>query len=128
MANNPALRVLFFAHETTWSGAPIQLLHLVTWLKRAGWEVAVAVPRASAVMNGDRSDEDLIVASLVQFASQQQADPPGFAPQSAATATIGMFCWAKLSGPKEFEAMLKSSTPESMGFTRSDYDKIVAIK
>jgi len=26
------------------------------------------------------------------------------------------------------DAVLKSSTPESMGFTRSDYDKIVAIK
>jgi TRAP-type C4-dicarboxylate transport system substrate-binding protein len=26
------------------------------------------------------------------------------------------------------DAVLKSATPESMGFTRSDYDKIVAIK
>ena len=26
------------------------------------------------------------------------------------------------------DAVLKSSTPESMGFTKSDYDKIVAIK
>jgi O-antigen biosynthesis protein len=38
-------RLLFFAHETTWSGAPIQLLHLITWLKDHGWEVAVAVPK-----------------------------------------------------------------------------------
>jgi TRAP-type C4-dicarboxylate transport system substrate-binding protein len=26
------------------------------------------------------------------------------------------------------DAVLKSATPESMGFTKSDYDKIVAIK
>ena len=37
-------RVLFVSHETTLSGAPIQLVHLVRWLKRAGWEVAVAAP------------------------------------------------------------------------------------
>jgi glycosyltransferase involved in cell wall biosynthesis len=37
-------RVLFVSHETTLSGAPIQLVHLVRWLKRAGWELAVAVP------------------------------------------------------------------------------------
>jgi len=37
-------RVLFVSHETTLSGAPIQLVHLVRWLKEAGWEVAVAAP------------------------------------------------------------------------------------
>jgi len=37
-------RVLFVSHETTLSGAPIQLVHLVRWLKNAGWVVAVAVP------------------------------------------------------------------------------------
>jgi glycosyltransferase involved in cell wall biosynthesis/GT2 family glycosyltransferase len=37
-------RVLFVSHETTLSGAPIQLVHLVRWLKGAGWEVAVATP------------------------------------------------------------------------------------
>jgi glycosyltransferase involved in cell wall biosynthesis/GT2 family glycosyltransferase len=37
-------RVLFVSHETTLSGAPIQLVHLVRWLKKAGWEVAVATP------------------------------------------------------------------------------------
>src|SRR5262249_43867713 len=30
-------------------------------------------------MNGERSDEDFILASLVPFAWQRQADPPGFA-------------------------------------------------
>lgn len=37
-------RVLFVSHETTLSGAPIQLVHLVRWLRKAGWEVAVATP------------------------------------------------------------------------------------
>jgi len=37
-------RVLFVSHETTLSGAPIQLVHLARWLKEAGWEVAVAAP------------------------------------------------------------------------------------
>ena len=37
-------RVLFVSHETTLSGAPIQLVHLVRWLKKAGWKVAVAAP------------------------------------------------------------------------------------
>src|SRR5687768_17610035 len=37
-------RVLFVSHETTLSGAPIQLVHLVRWLKEEGWEVAVATP------------------------------------------------------------------------------------
>ncbi len=42
LANPP--RVLFVSHETTLSGAPIQLVHLVRWLKNAEWAVAVAVP------------------------------------------------------------------------------------
>jgi glycosyltransferase involved in cell wall biosynthesis len=50
-------RVLFFAHETTWSGAPIQLLHLVDWLKSRGWEVAVAVPKPETAESGPISDE-----------------------------------------------------------------------
>ncbi len=37
-------RVLFVSHETTLSGAPIQLVHLARWLKTAGWEVAVVTP------------------------------------------------------------------------------------
>lgn len=37
-------RVLFVSHETTLSGAPIQLVHLARWLKKAGWEVAVVAP------------------------------------------------------------------------------------
>ncbi|MFZ1221264.1 MAG: glycosyltransferase [Chthoniobacterales bacterium] len=37
-------RVLFVSHETTLSGAPIQLVHLAGWLQRAGWEILVAAP------------------------------------------------------------------------------------
>jgi hypothetical protein len=50
-------RVLLFVHETTWSGAPIQLLHLVAWLKGKGWEVAVAVPKPETAESGPISDE-----------------------------------------------------------------------
>jgi O-antigen biosynthesis protein len=57
MTNQFPVRVLFFAHETTWSGAPIQLLHLVSWLKHKGWEVAVAVPKPDTAESGPISDE-----------------------------------------------------------------------
>ena len=32
-------RFLFVSHETTLSGAPIQLVHLVRWLQKEGWEL-----------------------------------------------------------------------------------------
>ena len=41
-ANRP--RVLFVSHETTLSGAPIQLVHLAGWLRERGWNVLVATP------------------------------------------------------------------------------------
>jgi O-antigen biosynthesis protein len=37
-------RVLFVSHETTLSGAPIQLVHLAAWLQNAGWKNLVATP------------------------------------------------------------------------------------
>ncbi|MCA1658963.1 MAG: glycosyltransferase [Verrucomicrobiaceae bacterium] len=37
-------RVLFVSHETTLSGAPIQLVHLAGWLHKAGWDISVASP------------------------------------------------------------------------------------
>lgn len=46
------LRVLFFFHETTWSGAPIQLWHVVRALQARGYDVAVAVPKAGAAESG----------------------------------------------------------------------------
>lgn len=57
MTDHSPIRVLFFAHETTWSGAPIQLFHLVSWLKRHGWEVKVAVPKQSTAESGPISTE-----------------------------------------------------------------------
>ncbi len=44
----PRIRVLFFFHETTWSGAPIQLWHVVRSLQRGGYEVSAAVPKTGA--------------------------------------------------------------------------------
>ncbi len=57
MISQSRARVLFFAHETTWSGAPIQLWHLVGWLKDQGWEVSVAVPKPGTAEAGRISDE-----------------------------------------------------------------------
>ncbi|PYI91215.1 MAG: hypothetical protein DME97_14815 [Verrucomicrobia bacterium] len=37
-------RVLFVSHETTLSGAPIQLVHLAGWLQERGWKILVATP------------------------------------------------------------------------------------
>lgn len=49
-------RTLFFFHETTWSGAPIQLLHLMRWLKARGWEIAAAVPARTRPESGPITD------------------------------------------------------------------------
>src|SRR6476646_1213630 len=46
---NSSRRVLAVSHETTLTGAPIQLLHLVRWLARAGWDVTVAAPEAGPI-------------------------------------------------------------------------------
>lgn len=37
-------RVLFVSHETTLSGAPIQLVHLAGWLQKQGWDILVVTP------------------------------------------------------------------------------------
>jgi glycosyltransferase involved in cell wall biosynthesis len=37
-------QVLFVSHETTLSGAPIQLVHLAGWLQERGWTILVATP------------------------------------------------------------------------------------
>src|SRR5687768_4112573 len=60
-------RVLFVSHETTLSGAPIQLVHLVRWLKEAGWEVAVATPDEGPIteMLARDSIETLIEPTLL---------------------------------------------------------------
>ncbi len=48
----PRVRVLFFFHETTWSGAPIQLWHIVRALQARGYDVAAAVPKTGAPESG----------------------------------------------------------------------------
>ena len=42
-------RVLCVSHETTLSGAPVQLVHLVRWLRKSGWEVNVAAPEPGPI-------------------------------------------------------------------------------
>ena len=42
-------RVLFVSHETTLTGDPIQLLHLVRRLKKGGWELAVVAPESGPI-------------------------------------------------------------------------------
>ena len=42
-------RVLFFSHETTLSGAPMQLLHLLPWLRHRGWAIAMAAPEPGPI-------------------------------------------------------------------------------
>lgn len=56
--NSDALRprVLFFSHETTLSGAPMQLLHLVRELRRAGWELTFAAPEAGPISEALAAD------------------------------------------------------------------------
>lgn len=72
------MRVLFFAHETTWSGAPVQLLHLVTWLKRSGWDVAVAVPKPTTAESGPISLA-LVETGVPTFPLVDLSRPPDFA-------------------------------------------------
>ncbi|MDQ3414230.1 MAG: glycosyltransferase, partial [Verrucomicrobiota bacterium] len=52
----PRIRVLFFFHETTWSGAPIQLWHVVRALQARGYDVAAAVPKSGAAESGPISE------------------------------------------------------------------------
>ncbi|HVF70004.1 MAG TPA: glycosyltransferase [Chthoniobacterales bacterium] len=42
-------RVLFVSHETTLTGAPIQLLHLVRELHKKGWDLLVAAPEPGPI-------------------------------------------------------------------------------
>src|SRR2546421_1207335 len=54
MKNNGATerpRVLFVSHETTLSGAPIQLVHLAGWLNARGWKIAIVAPEEGPVLD-----------------------------------------------------------------------------
>lgn len=72
------MKILFFMHETTWSGAPIQLFHLITWLKDHGQEVAVAVPKPDTAESGPISDE-LAQAGVPTFPIVNLAAAPDLA-------------------------------------------------
>ena len=41
---NDGPRILLVSHEATLSGAPLQLVYLAEWLRRAGWRVSVIAP------------------------------------------------------------------------------------
>lgn len=41
--------VLFVSHETTLTGAPIQLLHLARWLQKEGWDLVVVAPEPGPI-------------------------------------------------------------------------------
>ena len=49
-------RLGFFFHETTWSGAPLQLFHLIVWLKARGLELTAAVPKPFTPESGPITD------------------------------------------------------------------------
>src|SRR5436190_4414244 len=42
--------LLVVSHETTLSGAPIQLIHLAGWLRSRGWEIALVAPEDGPVL------------------------------------------------------------------------------
>src|SRR4051812_1447444 len=52
-------RVLFISHETTLTGAPIQLLHFVRALQAMDWNPVVAAPEAGPI-------SDLLVSAGVE--------------------------------------------------------------
>lgn len=52
-------RILFISHETTLTGAPIQLLHLVRWLKKNDWNLLVAAPESGPI-------SDLLLADGIE--------------------------------------------------------------
>ena len=54
------MTVLFVSHETTLSGAPMQLLHLVRWFNREGWKVAFAAPEPGPI-------SDLVAADGIEI-------------------------------------------------------------
>lgn len=99
-------RVLFFAHETTWSGAPIQLWHLVSWLQGQDWEVAVAVPRPGTAESGPISDE-LRRIGVETFPVIDLSAPPDLAEFGALSARFDvviantLVMWAAVHGANE---------------------------
>ena len=61
-------RLLIVSHEMTLSGAPIQLAHLVRWLKQHGWEPVVLAPEPGPLA-------DMLPAIEIIYESQLLIDP-----------------------------------------------------
>ncbi len=49
-------RVLFVSHDSSATGAPIQLLHLARGLQKSGWDLAVATPEPGPISDLLRAD------------------------------------------------------------------------
>jgi glycosyltransferase involved in cell wall biosynthesis len=70
---NKPRRILVVSHETTLTGAPIQLVHLVRALVRDGWNLQVAAPEAGPI-------SDTLVADGVPVVFQPDLlEEPGYA-------------------------------------------------
>ena len=61
-------RLLIVSHEMTLSGAPIQLAHLVNWLKREGWQATVVAPEHGPLA-------DMLLDVEIVYESQLLIDP-----------------------------------------------------
>jgi glycosyltransferase involved in cell wall biosynthesis len=54
-------RILFVSHETTLSGAPIELIHLAGWLNSRQWMVTIVAPEDGPVLDPIRSTEITLI-------------------------------------------------------------------
>jgi glycosyltransferase involved in cell wall biosynthesis len=64
-SNSP--RVLFVSHETTLSGAPMQMLHLVRWLRGVGWKPSVAAREHGPIVDLLEADSIPVVLDPLLF-------------------------------------------------------------
>jgi len=67
-------RVLFFSHETTLSGAPMQLLHLIGAMNAQGWDAVFAAPERGPIADSLKNagtDVEIDASFLVDPAHQK---------------------------------------------------------
>jgi TRAP-type mannitol/chloroaromatic compound transport system substrate-binding protein len=84
---------------------------------------------APHVWNKLTDQEKQIFTEVAREAAVRATRRSRSARPSSPTSSRRRACRSSRSTSKSFiDAVLKSATPESMGFTKSDYDKIVAIK
>src|ERR1044071_7728791 len=106
MSDQARPRILFFAHETTWSGAPIQLFHLVSWLHEKGWTIGVATPKPQTAEAGPISAE-LERIGVKIFPVLDLSVPPELAELATLCARFDvviantLVMWAPVSAAKE---------------------------